>query len=126
MVSEKESGLSGEWKFYFTYSNDTSLVYRGDLHLEENDSLVLNFQIKAPRSARAEQIQASNVVKTANGVEGRLIYDRFKIRGGYLSEYFNLIFDEKDKFSGQGKCIEYCAEGTEDATIEWHGSRVNN
>lgn len=118
--------LDGNWKFYFTYSNDTSLVYRGDLNITTHDSVMMNFEIIAPKSVRAEQIVARNINQTDNTISGTLIYDRFKIRGGYLTENFNLTFKGDSVFDGVGKCMEYCAEGTENASIIWHGSKHAN
>lgn len=126
LKSTSRTSPEGNWKFYFTYSNDTNLIYRGNFQLSLQDSTTLEFEITAPKSTRAEKIKATNVSRTENQISGTLLYDRFKIRGGYLKEHFNFIFENDSVFNGEGRCLQYCAEGTEEASIRWHGTKDVN
>jgi hypothetical protein len=56
-------------------------------------------------------------------LSGSLVYDRYKIRGGFLTEYFELQFNENQTFNGVGRCTEFCAEGTDQSSIRWYGSK---
>lgn len=122
---EQARSKAGVWDFYFFYSNDTTLIYRGDLTISQEDSLIAAFEIFAPRSTRAEQINARNLKIESDTLRGVLVHDLYKIKGGNMMESFEIIFSDRQIFSGQGKCLEYCAEGTEEAIISWHGTKKN-
>ncbi|MBK8501699.1 MAG: hypothetical protein IPL46_05545 [Saprospiraceae bacterium] len=121
--SSESGNITGKWEFYFTYSNDTNLIYRGDLEIEMKDSLQVSFAIVAPKSLRPEMIKATKLTMVADKISGSLIYDRYKIRGGFLIEYFELQFNQNQTFSGFGRCTAFCAEGTDQSTIRWYGSK---
>ena len=121
--SSESANIYGKWDFYFTYSNDTNLIYRGDLEIQIEDSLEVSFAIVAPKSSRSEIIKATNVTREAGKISGSLIYDRYKIRGGFLTEYFEFQFNENQTFEGTGRCTAFCAEGTDQSTIQWYGSK---
>ena len=122
---EQAQSKTGVWDFYFFYSNDTTLIYRGDLTISQEDSLIAAFEIFAPRSTRAEQINAMNLKIESDTLRGILVHDLYKIKGGHMTESFELTFSDQDIFSGKGKCLEYCAEGTEESIISWHGTKKN-
>ncbi|MCB0688241.1 MAG: hypothetical protein KDC53_17005 [Saprospiraceae bacterium] len=124
VLKDRPSGIEGDWKFYFTYSNDTSLIYRGNMNVNTADSLMVTFEIFAPHSTRAEKLKARQVQINDKNISGTLLYDRYKIRGGYLEEHFSLDLKTDDTFEGEGHCIQNCAEGTENATIYWFGSKT--
>jgi len=117
--------VDGKWSCYYYYSNDSSLVYKGTVHVQLEDSLSAKFEIYAPKSKRAEVIAARELTYNSaqRTLSGVLVHDRYKIREGHLLEEFSLVFEDQGQFSGVGRCKEYCAEGTEDAEITWMGMR---
>ena len=120
------SDIIGVWDIYFFYDNDSSIVYNGTLEISGTDSLTAVFEILTPRSRRSEKVKTKSVTFSPNRKKliGTLVHDMYKIRGGFLEEAFEFDFEENlQKFSGTGKCVAYCAEGTENATILWQGSK---
>lgn len=123
LTGENQS-VEGTWDFYCYYSNDTSLIYRGDLTIGTEDTLTAVFEIFAPRSTRPEMIRAASLSMEAGKLSGILVHDRYMIKGGHMHESFELTFDKEEPvFRGEGRCLQHCAEGTESSVITWYGSK---
>jgi class 3 adenylate cyclase len=120
--------LVGPWEFYYFYANDSTLIYRGDLtiRIDPTGATEAEFAIKAPRSSRAEKIGATSLDFSNGHLTGELTHQLYKIKGGHMLEQFSFTFSDPSTFTGSGRCVAYCAEGTEEQTIMWHGTKSPN
>ena len=110
---------AGIWDVSYFYENEPNLLYTGSLHINSQDSLSGYLEIYAPKSTQPETLtlQDFSILENANQISGYVVHNQYKIRGGYMREFFELTLDSKEKISGKGKCLEYCAEGTQDWEI---------
>lgn len=114
---------SGDWKFFYYFSTDTSLVYTGELQVGSADSSI-QMTVLAPKSNRSEKVQISEwSVSDEGGLSGVIVHDLYRIRGGHPSESFALHLMDDQSFEGSGQCVEFCAEGTEGVEMIWRGTR---
>ena len=120
--------LTGAWEFIYFYSNDSTLLYRGDLQLSSGGTtrLQANFKIKAPKSRRIEEINAKALEFSDGKLSGELSHELYKIQGGHMLEQFEFVFSDAEQFTGTGRCVAYCAEGTESLKIIWRGTKSSN
>ncbi|NND34153.1 MAG: adenylate/guanylate cyclase domain-containing protein [Saprospiraceae bacterium] len=120
--------LVGDWEFYYFYNNDSTLTYRGDLQLSGSNQSNINavFKVRAPKSRRVEEITARILDFSRGRLSGELSHELYKIRGGHMLEQFDFTFTDAGKFTGSGRCVAYCAEGTESIGISWRGSKSSN
>lgn len=117
---------TGDWKISYFYENEPDLVYYGELQLALQNSLVGAMEVIPPMSNKSEMLELANIqISNNTSIEGEVIHTQYKIQGGYLSENFEWKLVSKDKFQGKGKCIAFCAEGTEDKKITWVGIKAN-
>lgn len=118
MPSKKSSSKdwAGTWEVSYFYENEPNLLYTGSLHISDQDSLSGYLEIYAPKSTRSEilTLQDISLSEDASQISTQVIHNQYKIRGGYMREFFELKLESKEKVSGEGKCLEYCAEGTQD------------
>ncbi len=114
---------SGKWKFFYYYSTDTNLVYTGELQVGLADSTI-KMNVLAPKSNRSEEVQITEwSVSEEGGLSGVIVHDLYRIRGGHPSESFALHLMDDQTFEGSGRCVEFCAEGTEGVEMTWRGTR---
>ncbi len=114
---------SGEWKLYYYYSSDTNLVYTGELVVGSADSSI-QMSVLAPKSNRSENVQVTEwSISDGGGLSGIIVHDLYRIQGGHPSESFALHLTDDLSFEGTGRCVEFCAEGTQGVEMIWRGTR---
>ncbi len=116
---------AGAWKITYFYENEPQLKYTGTLRLTFQDTLSSQLTLFAPKSKRPEQVGLAGISTTEEGIRlsGRIIHTQYKINEGFLTEDFYWQLETPDAFSGQGTCVAYCAEGTDDVSIFWKGEK---
>ncbi len=112
----------GQWDFYYYYVNDTTLQYTGTMSCTGVDSLDVVFEVKQPKSTRSRRLKGHLLSVSKSKLTGELTYD-FALKGGFLKEYFEIEKDENQILSGKGRCLAFCAEGTDGVAIEWGGQK---
>ena len=118
---------AGTWEVSYYYDNEPALLYEGTVYIEVRDSLSGQREVLAPNSLRPETVPLSNLSfgdKVAI-IRGEAIHTRYKIKGGFLQETFELNLTSPRTFTGHGRCTAYCAEGTEKASIIWDGIKTD-
>lgn len=118
----------GKWDVTYYYENHESLQYKGALILNIQGSPSGMFEIFAPYSSRPETLELSGLKFTDNGAgfSGFVVHDQYRINGGFLKEQLECKLESPEKMSGTGRCLEYCAEGTEGARIIWQGVKTED
>ncbi|MEZ5044624.1 MAG: hypothetical protein R2828_32310 [Saprospiraceae bacterium] len=125
-VSFSINDWEGAWEITYFYEKEAELPYSGTIYLTVRDTLSGYMEVFPPKSTRPEKLNLQELVIAKNKAEltGKVIHDSYKINGGYLQESFQLRLEKPGYFSGQGKCLEFCAEGTKDLKIIWEGTRA--
>ena len=122
--AEKSSIPVGHWKIAYHYANDANLIYTGEMQISESDdSIIVDISVKPPRSIRTESLLVEDSKFVDGLLTGRMIHNTYKIKGGFLTESFELTFTDDDSLHGSGKCLDHCAEGTERMGIIWTGQK---
>ncbi len=127
-LSSKEAAIgndwSGRWEVSYYYENEPEIKYEGTLQLSFRDTLSGVLEVYAPTSKRAERLTLSGWSLTGSEtIQGAIVHTRYKIRGGYLRESVDLQLENPNTFKGRGRCLAFCAEGTEGAAIIWKGRK---
>ncbi|MEL6924193.1 MAG: hypothetical protein AAFO94_09105 [Bacteroidota bacterium] len=124
-------GWSGQWEVSYFYSNAPQLVYSGTLDISGVDSLSAKLEIFPPAGRRAEPVDI-RIIETADQaglLQFELLHTAYKIDGGHLREAVKLEMEPTGSeatpsFSGTGRCVDHCAEGTESASVHWRGTLI--
>ena len=131
LLSVKERPLSGKdwagkWEIAYFYENEPGLLFQGTMYLNVEDSLSGSAEIYAPRSSRLETVAVTvfSVLEDGAAIRGEMLHTRYKISGGFMREAFELHLESPLTFSGRGRCVAFCAEGTEEAGIIWEGNKA--
>lgn len=125
-MSFSTNDWEGAWEISYFYEKEAGLPYTGTIYLAFKDTISGYMEVFPPKSTRPEKLNLEQLVISKNKAElkGKVIHDGYKINGGYLQESFQLRLEKPGHFSGQGKCLEFCAEGTKDLKIIWEGTRT--
>ena len=112
----------GEWDVYYYYETDSSQQFTGVMKCITEDSLQVDFTVRLPQSSRMRQVQTTIQSASRHLLTGEITYD-IRIGGGKLKEYFEIRKDNNGQLSGSGRCVEYCAEYTDQSAIVWGGQK---
>lgn len=113
----------GDWKIKYHYENAPDLIFDGILHIDMENKPVARIQIWPPKSRDREILEIQNLVIDGDKLNGEIVHDTYKIKGGHPSENIELALTNSTTLLGTGKCTAYCAEGTEGENITWSGER---
>ena len=115
----------GDWNVAYYYENEPQLLFEGILNLRVEDSIRGRLEIYPPKSKKPEVVKLGGLFFEENTlmISGYIVHDHYFINGGHNKEQFEFRLQTAKTFSGNGQCVAFCAEGTEDATIIWQGER---
>lgn len=118
----------GEWKVNYFFDHEPDLVYEGMMHIFSLEPFDGTLEVFAPKAGQPEKVEIKQSAFKDNGLSlhGLLLHSTYKINGGNPTATFDLVLLKPAVFAGEGRCREFCAEGTDGIKINWTGNKINN